>query len=216
MKNSPLFFYGQAQRRFVVALCACISLAGAQALLAEGQAGIAAEEENFQNWVNFTIGGLALSGDHGQASQQLGISDRLAYGIQDMHWEQSLSKDLTLKLDGHALVGNEDYLAKMMLEKTDVGYFSAGYSSYRVWYDGNGGFYSPTGAFYPPQAGNVLAVDRGRIFAEIGLRVPDLPQVTFRYERDSRHGDKDAYPSHAIAKRSLRKRANAHNGKNLS
>ncbi|MCX6966672.1 MAG: hypothetical protein NTZ46_02650, partial [Verrucomicrobia bacterium] len=65
---------------------------------------------------------------------------------------------------------------------------------FRSYYDGNAGF-TPSlvgTTFFPPDAGNVLGLDRGRIFAELGLRMPDLPEVTLRYERDYRYGQKDS------------------------
>jgi hypothetical protein len=152
-------------------------------------------EENSKNWINFTLGGLILHGDHGQAAHQLRASDNLIEGIEDLHLERTLPHDVLVKLDGHALAGNDDYLARLEISKEDVGYIRAGYSQYRTWYDGNGGFFPfpayEGGLFFSPTK-NVMGLDRSQVFFEAGLRNPNLPEVTFRYERDTRHGQKDS------------------------
>jgi len=185
------------QRRLTISLCVCASLVGAQALVAGDADKVtsAPEDQQYQNWVDFSLGGLILHGDHGQASQQLRTSDNVFGGIDDLHMEQTVGKSAVLKIDGHAIFGNDDYMAKIDLSQADVGYFRAGYSQYRTWYDGNGGFFPfPTasgGQFFSPD-NNVDDLDRGTIFAEFGLRMPDLPEITLRYERDYRYGQKDS------------------------
>lgn len=136
-----------------------------------------------------------LHGNHGEASHQLRMSDNLIGGIEDLHIQENLGHDIMLRIDGRAFAGNDDYLAKVEVAKEDVGYIRAGYSQYRTWYDGNGGFFpfptAPGGLFFPPQK-EVFALDRSCVFFEFGLRNPNLPEVTFRYERDTRHGQKDS------------------------
>ena len=124
MKTS--FFAGNIRNRSsrIAALCASAGLLGAQSLMAGVDAGKAitpaAEEQTYQNWVDFSIGGLILHGDHGQAAQQLRMSDNVFGGIEDLHIEQAVGKKGMLKLDGHALFGNDDYLAKLELSQTDL------------------------------------------------------------------------------------------------
>ena len=179
-----------------LALCASFALAPSlRAGSADPAPATAEEVQTPPNWIDFGLGGLILHGDHGQAAQQLRLSDNLFGGIQDMHLEHALGNDFVAKLDGHAIFGNDDYRFNFEISKEDLGYIRAGYSQYRTWYDGNGGYYPypsrPGGQFLPPEK-NVDALDRRNIFIELGLRNPMQPEVTLRYERDTRHGQKDS------------------------
>ena len=119
------------------------------------------------------------------------MSEGLLWGIEDLHWEPNINKDVTLKLDGRAMAGNEDYLASIELSYRDVGYIKTGYRKFRTWYDGHGGYFPPNDLFFDLYD-NDFAIDRGSIWVELGLRVPKWPEITFRYERQWRDGQKDS------------------------
>lgn len=145
----------------------------------------------FTNWITLGIGGVSVNGDTAQFQQRHRVNEGFFGGIEDLHWEPNINKDVTLKLDGRAIAGAEDYLASIELSYRNVGYIKAGYRKFRTWYDGNGGFFPPNDLFFELYD-NELAIDRGTIWFELGLRLPKWPEITFRYERQWRDGQKDS------------------------
>ena len=151
----------------------------------------AAEEPELpSNWVDFTVGGAAIGGDEGAYARSVGRNGDFYGGISSMHWEQE-ANDITWTLDGHALFGSEDYEIILGAEKMDLGYVEAGYREFRTWYDGSGG-YLPIPDGWLPIQDDELSVDRGEIWFEAGLRMEDLPEITFRYTHGWRDGEKDS------------------------
>src|SRR5664279_5162047 len=150
------------------------------------------EEPDYKNWIEFAIGGVITHGDRAQFEQEHRLpGDQVYGGIQDLHYEQTVGKDVELVVDGHALWDNHDYDVTLSLTKAKVGYIRAGYSEFRSWYDGNGGFLSPQGTWFPPPFPE-MHIDRGEAWIELGLRVPDWPEITFRYAHEFRDGQKDS------------------------
>lgn len=145
----------------------------------------------YTNWITLGIGGVSVSGDGAQFQQRHWINDGIFGGIEDLHWEPTINKDVTLKIDGRAIGGAEDYLASIELAYRNVGYIKAGYRKFRTWYDGNGGFFPGNDLFFDLYD-NDFSVDRENIWVELGLRLPKWPEITFRYERQTRDGEKDS------------------------
>jgi hypothetical protein len=149
-------------------------------------------ETEYKNWIELGIGGTWTNGDRAQFEQEHHlVGDEVYGGINDMHYEHAVG-EATLTIDGHALWDINDYDISVKLEQPKFGYMAAGYTAYRTWYDGNGGFFPPHGGtwFHPffPE----MHIDRDAVWIEFGLRVPDLPEVTIRWERDFRDGQKDS------------------------
>ena len=104
------------------------------------------EEPEYKNWIELGIGGVITHGDRAQFEQEHRLpGDQVYGGIQDLHYEQTVGKDVELVVDGHALWDNHDYDVTVSLTKPKVGYIRGGYNEFRSWYDGNGGFLSPQG-----------------------------------------------------------------------
>ena len=180
------------------ALCACIAATGSSALYA-GEASknpVTTEEDSFNNWVEVGTGGAVYKGSKAQGQQRTGVADNMFGGINGMHVEQSLGNKWFAKIDGHAIFGNHDYDLVLDISKADVGYFRAGYKEFRTYYNGFGGFFPNTGlpgdGKYVNPLTDAPAVDRGDVWAELGLRAPNLPEVTFRYDHIWRDGTKDS------------------------
>ncbi len=151
----------------------------------------AAEEEPFTNWIELSIGGVVTHGDKAQFQQRHGVNTDVFGGIGDFHYEQDLGKRGSLKIDGHALFGNQDYAGRVQLSFPDIGYIDIGYNQFRTFYDGNGGYFPGNGQFFRLYD-NELSLDRGDVWVELGLRMPNLPAITFRYEHTFRNGQKDS------------------------
>lgn len=110
-------------------------------------------------------------------------------GIESIYLEADLDNGRTLKVEGRALLDNHDYLMRLLLTQEDLGYIEAGYREGRQWYDGSGGFFPDTGAYYRP-FDDELSIDRGDAWFETGLRIPDWPELTARFDHRERDGQK--------------------------
>lgn len=174
-------------------LLVCIGMFGGHSLFAgDSKEAPPATEEEPTNWITLGIGGVTVSGDGAQFEQRHWINDGWFGGVEDFHWEpKSSNKDLTITLDGKAMSGIEDYLASIELSYRNVGYLKTGYSHYRTWYDGNGGFFPGNDQFFNLY-NNDFSIDRSDAWVELGLRVPNWPEITFRYDHIARHGEKDS------------------------
>jgi hypothetical protein len=161
----------------------------------DGKAVTATTEEapEYKNWIELGIGGVITSGDRAQFEQEHRLPGDQPYGgIQDLHFEGPLGKDGLFSVDGHAIWDTNDYDITLQLSKAKLGYIKAGFTEFRSWYDGNGGFFPHDGGtfFAPPFP--EMHIDRGDAWVELGLRVPDWPEITIRYEHEFRFGQKDS------------------------
>jgi hypothetical protein len=154
--------------------------------------GAAVEEEtSAKNWIELGIGGTNIAGDDAQFKQEHRTSGDLFGGIQDLHFEQAVGKKGQLTVDGHAIFDNHDYDVKIDFTYQGVGYIRAGYTEFRSWYDGNGGFFPVGDVFFAPPHPE-MTLDRGEAWVELGLRMPKLPEITLRYSHLFRDGRKDS------------------------
>jgi DmsE family decaheme c-type cytochrome len=154
----------------------------------------AVEEQppEYKNWIEFAFGGTTVDGDRAQFEQAHRIpGDQVFGGISDLHFEQTIGKDVEFKLDGHAIFDTNDYGLLMELTKAKLGYVQVGYNEFRTWYDGNAGYFRPNGQWFSPPFPE-MHIDRGEAWIELGLRAPDLPEITVRYTHEFRDGQKDS------------------------
>lgn len=141
--------------------------------------------ETLENWVDFSVGGVFIDGDDAAYQERHGNNGDFMVGISSLHFEQEVGEDGTLTLDGHAMYGMDDYLLSVRYDHSDVGFVEAGYREFRSWYDPSGGIENP--AFVSP-----LELDRGEVWFQAGLRMEDVPEVTFQYIHRWRNGMKDS------------------------
>src|SRR5262252_5940062 len=170
-----------------------------KAVVAEGKDGKSTaattteEPTEYKNWIEVGIGGTWTSGDRAQFEEQHWLpGDEVFGGITDMHYERSVGEKAMLSIDGHALWDINDYDIRVDLSQPNVGYIRGGYTAFRTWYDGNGGFFPPHGGtwFAPPFP--EMHIDRGDVWLEMGLRVPDWPEITIHWSHLTRDGQKDS------------------------
>src|SRR4030095_3640686 len=151
------------------------------------------QETEYKNWIEVGIGGTWTTGDPAQFEQQHWTpGDEVFGGITDMHYEHGVGEKATLSIDGHALWDINDYDIRVDLSEPNVGYIRGGYTAFRTWYDGNGGFSPPGGGawFAPPFP--EMHIDRGDVCLELGLRVPNWPEITIHWSHMYRDGQKDS------------------------
>ena len=51
--------------------------------------------------------------------------------------------------DGHALFDEHDYKLNLGVTRDKLGFIKITYDEFRTWYNVNGGFYPPSGTWYP-------------------------------------------------------------------
>jgi hypothetical protein len=184
-----------ASRRFLVLVFAGTFAATAARAGTDGKAVATATEEQpeeYKNWIELAIGGVITSGDRAQFEQEHKLpGDQVYGGIQDLHLEGTIGKNLQFTLDGHALWDFNDYDVTVQLAKPNFGYIKAGYQEFRSWYDGNAGFFPHNDVFFNPPYPE-MHVDRGDAWVELGLRAANWPEITIRYDYEFRFGQKDS------------------------
>jgi hypothetical protein len=195
---------GQFARNLALFLCAvaCANYSLRAGVTADGTATVdgksvlptTTEEQpkEYNNWIELGIGGNIINGDAAQFKQEHRISGDVFGGIQDLHLEQTVGKNATLTVDGHAIFDNDDYDVKIDLSQPGLGYIRGGYTEFRSWYDDNGGFAPGDGGTWIPPRFHELTLDRGIAWVELGLRMPDWPEITIHYSHEFRDGDKDS------------------------
>jgi hypothetical protein len=150
------------------------------------------QPEEYKNWIELAIGGVITSGDRAQFEQEHRLpGDQVYGGIQSLHVEGTIGKDTLFSLDGHALWDLNDYDLTIQLAKPNFGYIKAGYQEFRSWYDGNAGFFPHNSVFFDPPYPE-MHIDRGDVWVELGLRAPNWPEITVRYDHEFRFGQKDS------------------------
>jgi hypothetical protein len=186
-----------ASRRFLVLVFAgTFVAAGVRGGTNDGKAVTATtteeQPEEYKNWIELAIGGVITKGDRAQFEQEHRLpGDQVYGGIQDLHFEGTFDKNGIFSVDGHALWDFNDYDLTVQLAKPNFGYVKAGYTEFRSWYDGNGGFFPHNDVFFDP-AYPEMHIDRGDAWIELGLRAPNWPEITIRYDHEFRFGQKDS------------------------
>ena len=143
------------------------------------------------SWIGFTIGGAFVNGNDAGFMSRAQQNDGFYGGIDSLQYSKAINDSTTLTMDGHALPGLEDYEVNIDVTKTDLGYIKTGYKEFRTWYDGTGGF-SEGKQYSLPAWGEELSVDRGEFYLEAGLRMENMPEITFSYKHAFRNGQKDS------------------------
>src|SRR5436190_4559289 len=181
--------------RFLVLVCAgSFAITAVRAGESDGKTTTTTEEqtEEYKNWIELAIGGVITSGDRAQFEQEHRLpGDQVYGGIQDLHFEGTFDKNGLFSVDCHAVLDFNDYNITVQLSKPNLGYIKAGYTEFRSWYDGNGGFFPHNDVFFSPPFPE-MHIDRGEAWIELGLRVPNWPEITIRYSHEFRDGQKDS------------------------
>jgi hypothetical protein len=146
---------------------------------------------SFDNYVKFSGLAQSLSGDPSAYAARTGTPSAGSAGIEDLSYSQDLSTNDTLTINGHALAGTDDYLGKFSLDSNNLGSAELGYSSFRTFYDGIGGFFPLSDTFerWDPES---LHVDRSSFWVNLKLAMPDRPVFTISFRDDIRTGMKDS------------------------
>ena len=151
----------------------------------------AAEFQSVANEISLTGTGVVVDQDEDQFRQRQRVPTDGFGGIESLYMEWLYGEDTTIKLEGRGIIDANDYLAKLRIEMPDKGYISAGYREFRTWYDGTGGFFPQNSTIFSIFDED-LNLDRSEGWVEAGVRAPGAPELTFRYARFSRNGNKSS------------------------
>ncbi|MEI6083763.1 MAG: hypothetical protein WCS70_05630 [Verrucomicrobiota bacterium] len=149
-----------------------------------------ADEPKTNGWPDVSITPsvqyISVKGDQDQFRANQWVHDGWTYGVDSATLQQSLSKDTTLDFTGRA-ISDGDYKLTLDVTKKDVGFVRAGFSQYRKYSDTTGGYFQPFSVPSFTLPGD-FALNVGKIYADIGLTLPNLPVFILGYERDYRTG----------------------------
>jgi hypothetical protein len=132
-------------------------------------------------WISLDGDAARFREHHWQRPDWGGGLEELTYH----HREGERSVNITAR----ALGGADDFGISFELRQTDLGFIRGGAEQFRRWTDDSGGFYP---AFSTPlfALDRELFLDTGRAWIDLGLTLPDWPQVVVGYEYQWRDGEK--------------------------
>jgi hypothetical protein len=138
--------------------------------------------------ISTSIGGTLLDGDRARFQHHFQQKKDGFGGIEELRYI-SETKTSLFKFDGHLMPGNDEYRLHARFDQNETWYVDGGFQSYRVWYDGSGGFFAPTNTSFRLY-NEELYVDRSSLWLELGWAPTDRPYVKLRLERTTREGKK--------------------------
>jgi hypothetical protein len=153
---------------------------------------VMAEPGEFNNWAEFSFGNFFVNGDKAQFQQRTGLPGGAFGGVEDFHYESPFQKKGTFSIDGRGIFDNHDYDLRLGLTHPDKGFVRFGYREFHTYYDGSGGFFPGGTNHWFSLYDDDFHVDRGEVWFEAGLRIPEKPELTFRYSHEFRDGKKDS------------------------
>jgi hypothetical protein len=145
---------------------------------------------SYNNWIEFSTGGLLKSGNKASFEQQQQISGGAFGGLEGFHFGTNLNKTTTMTLDARAIADQHDYKLKLGIERENTGYLRFSYNEFRTWSDGDGGFFSPGMDF--PLSNDALGLDRGTFSIEGGLTPEKGINAVFKYTHTFREGEENS------------------------
>jgi hypothetical protein len=135
-------------------------------------------------------GGAFLEGDR-PAFQRITQLNKDGFGGVEEYRLTRESKESLFRFDARLMPGNDMYLLHGRFEVPDKYYVDAGFQQFRVFYDGSGGYFRPTGTEFT-LFDEDLSLTRTTLWAEAGYYTGDKTLFRFRYERRMRDGTKDS------------------------
>jgi hypothetical protein len=136
-----------------------------------------------------TLRYVTVDGDEEKFREDWWIQEDWAAGLEEFTLQHVYDNDVALSIEGRAILPEEDYKLLLHVTKPDVGFVHAGYTEYRKYFDGTGGFFNP---FPSPsfELKNDMHLDIGNLFIDVGLAMPNWPKIVFGYEHQYKDGRK--------------------------
>lgn len=124
---------------------------------------------------------VTVEGNTDLFQKHWGIPEGVSGGVQQLELEYDLDPETTFSARATAVAEQEDYEVEWLLQRRDLGFIRSGFDQYRRYYTDTGGHYAP---FDPPvfRLDDDLHLDIGRVWVDVGLELPDWPEITVGYE----------------------------------
>lgn len=151
---------------------------------------LCAQEATTEGTLTVGVGGALQEGNR-PAFQRLFQHKKTGYGGIEEYRLTRETEDAVLTFDARLLPSDENYKLAVRYEKTDRYYVDAGFEQFKVWYDGNGGYFAPKDLFMQPHDED-LALKRGKIWFEAGVYLPNQTLLKAGFQRLSRDGTKNS------------------------
>ena len=146
----------------------------------------------FESYVKVSGQAPFITGDSAAFAQRSGTPNSTgAFGIEDLYFSKDVNDSTTLKVNGRALDGSDDYLASISLSKDNVGSVDVGFKRFRTFYDGVGGFF-PLADQFQAMSPQSLHVDRSSFWIDTKFGKSDGLLFTVSFHDDIRTGEKDS------------------------
>jgi len=147
------------------------------------------EQSGPKGHITPTLRYVTVDGDEEKFREDWWVQGDWAAGFEEFTLNRVYGNDVALSLEGQAILPEEDYKLLFHLTKPDAGSVHAGYTEYRKYSDGTGGFFKPfsVSSF---ELDNDMHLDIGDLFIDVGLTVPDWPKIAFGYEHQFKSGSK--------------------------
>lgn len=113
------------------------------------------------------------------------------FGIEELRYRKALSDNTTLTADFKLLPGADTYDNVIRIVVADAGSAEVGYTQFRTFYDGIGGFF-PTKGVWKAMSDRMLHVDRSKFWVGAKINLPDKPVVSLKFTSERRYGTKDS------------------------
>lgn len=136
-----------------------------------------------------TIHYAGVDGDEGKFREDWWMQGGWAGGLDMLTLRRIYENDVFLHVEGRAIVPEEDVKLRLELTKPDVGFMHAGYTQYRKYFEGTGGFFKPFSAS-SFDLDNDMHLDIGNLSLDVGLTVPAWPKLVVGYEHHFKEGRK--------------------------
>lgn len=144
-----------------------------------------------ESWASFSGASISVDGSDAayQATHQHSRSG--FYGLDELHWKQTLENDGTLVVDARALGSDNEYRLSIRYDNAETGtYVSGGWKESRVFYDASGGYLSTNDQWFVP-FNPAMSLDRGELWLEAGV-VTEKGSTVLRLAHQYRDGMKDS------------------------
>jgi hypothetical protein len=131
----------------------------------------------------------SVSGDARRFAQDWWTSQGTSGGVDQLRFNRAYNNGWKLDFLGRANFNENDYDVGLNFVNPDVGFVRAGFTEYRKYFDGQGGYYPlfSTTSFSLDQD---LHLDIGKIYIDAGLTLPNWPILTLGYEQQFTNGQK--------------------------
>ncbi len=131
-----------------------------------------------------------VRGDKDRYRQMEWRNDGAVWGASEYTLTEGDLEDVYMELKGHDMIRNGDYGNEVLLSKKGLGFLEFNFDQYRKYFDGTGGVLPGFSRYHVIELDRDLYLDIGKIEVEAGLRMEDLPEVTFKYEHEYKKGAK--------------------------